>query len=64
MKFNDCQFIHSKGESKLPDKNFFQFSKFIHQSKKPDNILRNIQAKRYFIQLKTNILILLMLVFF
>ena len=48
MKFNDCQFIHSNGESKLHVKSFFQFRSFIHQSKKPDNILRNIQAKKTF----------------
>lgn len=64
MKFLYCQFIRSDGDSKLWNKRLFHFKQFNHQSLKSDNILRNIPAKRYFIHLKTNILILLMLVFF
>lgn len=64
MKFLSKQFIRPDGDSKLRNKKHFDFPELYSQSKKTDFTLLLLNFKRYFIQLKTNILILLMLVFF
>lgn len=48
MKFLNCLFIHSEGDSKLRNKRLFHFKQLNHNWLKSDNILRNIQTKKIF----------------